>query len=75
LEHPRFARGAVDIGFVDDERAALAGGVADESVLAAVTAAAARAGRQGPHAPTPGAPAAAAGAGVDPWVALRDWRL
>ena len=73
LAHPRFARGAIDIGFVDDERAALVGSVDDESVLAAVAASAARAGRQRPHAAAPGAPAT--GARVDPWMALRDWRL
>ena len=75
LAHPRFARGAVDVGFVDDERAALVGSVADESVLAAVAASAARASRRGPHGPPPGAPAAATDAEVDPWVGLRDWRL
>ena len=75
LAHPRFASGAVDVGFVDEERAVLVGTVADESVLAAVAASAARAVRQGPRAQPPGAPAAAAGAGIDPWVGLRDWRL
>ena len=75
LEHPRFARGAVGVGFVDEERAALVASGADESVLAAVAASAARALRQGPHSPPPGAPAVAAGAEVDPWVGLPDWRL
>ena len=75
LAHPRFARGAIDIEFVADERAALVGSVADESVLAAVAASAARAGRQGRRASPPAAPPDAADAGVDPWVGLRDWRL
>ena len=79
LEHARFARGAVDIAFVDDERKALVGGVPEESVIAAVAAAAARAGRNEHHPRSPGAPGAARALGadteVDPWTRLRDWRL
>ena len=78
LEHPRFARGAVDIGFVDEERETLLGGVPDASVIAAV-AAAARAGRSEPRRKPPGAPEEARADGADteagPWARLRDWRL
>ena len=79
LEHPRFAQGAVDIGFVDDERKRLADRAAGDSVIAAVAAAVVRAARNGPPAgpsgSTPAATAAAAGTGTDPWTRLRDWRL
>ena len=75
LEHPRFARGAVDIGFVDDEREGLIGRAADESVLAAAAAAAAHAGRRDPHRSQPDAAATAPASALDPWTQLRDWRL
>ena len=79
LEHPRFARGAVDIGFVDDEREELVAGVADESVIAAVAAAAARANRRQSALRLPGGAGPASAPGVDtevaPWTRLRDWRL
>ena len=78
LEHPRFARGAVDIGFVDDERETLRGGAPDRSVIAAV-AAAARAGRKGLSRSASGtsepAPALRTDPEADPWRRLRDWRL
>ena len=79
LEHPRFAQGAVDIGFVDDERKRIADRAAGDSVIAAVAAAVVRAARNGPPAgpsgSTPAATAPAAGTGTDPWTRLRDWRL
>ena len=79
LGHPRFVRGAVDIGFVDDERDELLDGAAGESVLAAVAAAVARNERTGPLSGAPGAlrtaPASAEDAEVGPWTKFRDWRL
>ncbi|MCY4659550.1 MAG: ATP-grasp domain-containing protein [Acidobacteria bacterium] len=79
LENPRFAQGAVDIGFVNDERETLAGGAPNESVIAAVAAAAATAGRKEPPRRLAGASGAAKAPGgdteSDPWSRLRDWRL
>ena len=77
LVHPRFARGAVDIGFVADERDALVGGAPDASLIAAVAAAAAQAARcEGRRSPT-GAPGAASAPASrpTPWNRLRNWRL
>ncbi len=73
LAHPRFERGAIDIGFVDDERDALQDARTGDAVVAAVAAAAGRALRNGQ-------PARATGAGgypraTDPWGRLNDWRL
>ena len=79
LEHPRFAQGAVDIGFVNDERETLAGGAPNESVIAAVAAAAAGAGRKETPRRLAGASgtvkAPGGGTESDPWSRLRDWRL
>ena len=76
LRHPRFANGAVDIGFVADERDDLLGGEPDESVIAAVAVAAARAERDGVHSRGADSPGAGPASTVqDPWTHLRDWRL
>ena len=75
LEHPRFARGAVDVGFVADEREALVESPADEAVLAAVAAAVVRAGQGDLPSRPPGGPAAAPARQADAWSRLRDWKL
>lgn len=73
LAHPRFERGEIDIGFVDDERDALRDSPPDDSVIAAVAAAAGRALRSGQprHATSAGGD----GRPTDPWDRLHDWRL
>ncbi len=72
LAHPRFERGAIDIGFVDDEHDALQDSPPDGTVIAAVAAAAARALRR--DNPSRTTLAGERGAS-DPWARLHDWRM
>ena len=73
LRHPRFARGDVDTGFLDDERDALLKPCTGPPLVAALAVAAAQhhRGGDGQREAAPSPPAAAA----DPWSSLRDWRL
>ena len=73
LEHPRFAAGTCDTGFLDTERASLLEGCPDRAAFAAVTAVAARIGRTRAAPRRPGDDTS--GRPPDPWSRLSDWRL